>query len=107
MDWIGPRPVQGACAVPLHLDNHDLIKVVRQPKLWVISHGLLMIEKEFAAKAEADTEEIGVGALCEQKVLVISETDPRLTWPERELVRQLGDKLYGYAKEAQHGRLDP
>jgi hypothetical protein len=25
---------------------------------------------------------------------------------ERELVRQLGDKLYGYAKEARHGRLD-
>ena len=32
--------------------------------------------------------------------------DERLTWPERELVRQLGDKLYGkraQAKEAQHG----
>ena len=42
----------------------------------------------------------------EQKVLVVSEADPRLTWPERELVRQLGDKLYGMRKEAGHGRLD-
>ena len=25
--------------------------------------------------------------------------DERLTWPERELVRQLGDKLYGKREE--------
>jgi hypothetical protein len=25
----------------------------------------------------------------------VSIDDPRLTWPERELVRQLGEKLYG------------
>jgi hypothetical protein len=31
----------------------------------------------------------------EQRVLVISEDDERLSWPERELIRQLGDKLYG------------
>jgi hypothetical protein len=40
----------------------------------------------------------------EQRVLVIAENDERLTWPERELVRQLGDKLYGdctQRKEAQ------
>ena len=28
-------------------------------------------------------------------ILVVSEQDPRLSWPERELVRQLGAKLYG------------
>jgi hypothetical protein len=28
-------------------------------------------------------------------VLVIAADDQRLTWPERELVRQLGEKLYG------------
>ena len=27
--------------------------------------------------------------------LVIAEQDPRLTWPEQELVRQLGTKLFG------------
>ncbi len=52
-------------------------------------------------------EEIKREGWREQKVLVVSETDPRLTWPERELVRQLGDKLYGHIKEARHGRLDP
>ncbi len=40
----------------------------------------------------------------EQRVLAVSLDDARLTWPERELIRQLGDKLYGdrsKRKEAQ------
>jgi hypothetical protein len=32
-------------------------------------------------------------------ILVIAEQDPRLTSPERELVRQLGAKLYGGRSE--------
>ena len=28
-------------------------------------------------------------------ILVVKANDARLTWPERELVRQLGRKLYG------------
>lgn len=31
----------------------------------------------------------------EQGVLVIAANDHRLTWPEREMIRQLGEKLYG------------
>ena len=31
----------------------------------------------------------------EQGVLVIAAEDGRLTWPERELVKRLGEKLYG------------
>jgi len=31
----------------------------------------------------------------EQGVLAVSVDDHRLTWPERELVEQLGTKLYG------------
>jgi hypothetical protein len=31
----------------------------------------------------------------EQGVLVVTANDERLTWPERALVRQLGEKLYG------------
>ena len=31
----------------------------------------------------------------EQRVLAVSLDDARLTWPERELIRQLGEKLYG------------
>ena len=41
----------------------------------------------------------------EQGILVIAENDHRLTWPERELVRQLGAKLYGKRQDAgvRHG----
>lgn len=39
----------------------------------------------------------------EQGVLVVSAEDPRLTWPERELVRQLGRKLYGDPKHQREG----
>ncbi|MBL9066238.1 MAG: hypothetical protein JNN10_08095 [Sphingopyxis sp.] len=36
----------------------------------------------------------------ETGVLAISAADPRLSWPERELVRQLGEKLYGQSPAA-------
>lgn len=40
----------------------------------------------------------------EQGVLAVAVDDERLTWPERELVRQLGEKLYGGRRqEAQNG----
>jgi hypothetical protein len=41
----------------------------------------------------------------EQGLLAVSLDDQRLTWPERELIRQLGEKLYGQRlgqKEARH-----
>ena len=40
----------------------------------------------------------------EQGVLVIAENDHRLTWPERELIRQLGEKLYGDNRKRQESR---
>ena len=39
----------------------------------------------------------------DHSILVVSPDDDRLTWPERELVRQLGEKLYGHKEEAHHG----
>lgn len=39
-------------------------------------------------------------AFHDQGVLVVSIADPRLTWAERELVRQLGERLYGTRKAA-------
>ena len=30
---------------------------------------------------------------CEQGMLAVSIEDDRLTWPEKELIRQLGEKL--------------
>ena len=32
-------------------------------------------------------------------ILVVTDQDPRLSWPERELIRQLGAKLYGERPE--------
>ena len=31
----------------------------------------------------------------DQKIQVVNADDNRLTWPEREFIRQIGDKLYG------------
>ena len=39
----------------------------------------------------------------EQGVLAVSVEDGRLSWPERELVRQLGEKLYGKRRMDAHG----
>jgi hypothetical protein len=36
-------------------------------------------------------------------VLVVASNDQRLTWPKRELVRQLGERLYGKRKETARG----
>lgn len=55
--------------------------------------------------ARRDPEEVKRDGWREQKILVVSPEDQRLTWPERELVKQLGEKLYGgrRAKEVRHG----
>ncbi len=52
-----------------------------------------------------DPEQVKRDGWQEQGVLVIAENDQRLTWPERELVKQLGSKLYGKrsGREARHG----
>jgi hypothetical protein len=42
----------------------------------------------------------------EQGMLAVSVDDQRLTWPERELVRQLGEKLYGKRTAGQGARHD-
>jgi len=40
-------------------------------------------------------EKIKADGWREQGLLAVSIDDQRLTWPERELIRQLGEKLYG------------
>lgn len=40
----------------------------------------------------------------EQRVLAMSIDDARLTWPERELIRQLGEKLYGDRNQPKEAR---
>jgi len=54
-----------------------------------------------------DPEQVKRDGWQEQQMLAVSLDDHRLTWPERELVRQLGEKLYGKlpaVREVRHGR---
>ena len=45
--------------------------------------------------ARRPADEIKREGWREQGILVIAAEDGRLTWPERELIRRLGEKLYG------------
>ena len=49
-----------------------------------------------------DPEAIKREGWRDQKILVISPDDTRLDWVERELLRRIGDRLYG-SKERRHG----
>ncbi len=48
-------------------------------------------------------EEVKRDGWHEQGLLAVSVDDDRLTWPERELVRQLGERLYGKREEKRDG----
>jgi hypothetical protein len=50
-------------------------------------------------------EEIKREGWHEHGILVVSEHDQRLTWPERQFIRQLGERFFGKRKcvEAQDG----
>jgi hypothetical protein len=53
-----------------------------------------------------DPEQVKREGWHEQGLLAVRIDDQRLTWPQRELVEQLGTKLYGKrasTKEARHG----
>ena len=49
-----------------------------------------------------DPEEIKLEGWQDQHILVISPEDARLDWSERELLRRIGNRLYGH-KEHRHG----
>lgn len=49
-----------------------------------------------------DADQVKRDGWQEQGMLAVSIEDDRLTWPEKELVRQLGDRLYGKRKEETH-----
>lgn len=51
-----------------------------------------------------DPEQVKREGWHEQGLLAVSLEDTRLTWPERELVRQLGEKLYGPRPSDEGGR---
>ncbi len=47
-----------------------------------------------------DPDQVKRDGWQEHGLLAVSVDDHRLTWPEREMVRQLGDKLYGPRMQA-------
>ena len=47
-----------------------------------------------------DPEQVKRDGWHEQDMLAVSVDDHRLTWPERELVRQLRERRYGKRPEA-------
>ena len=47
-----------------------------------------------------DPEAIKRQGWHEMGLLVVQVHDQRLTWPEQELVKQLGEKLYGVLRQA-------
>ena len=51
-----------------------------------------------------DPEQVKREGWHEQRVLAVSLDDDRLTWPERELIRQLGEKLYGDRNRVKEAR---
>lgn len=67
--------------------------------------GMRLTPKGYGGKRR-DPEQVKRDGWLEQNMLAVSLNDCRLTWPERELVRQLGEKLYGKLppkKETRHG----
>lgn len=50
----------------------------------------------------SDPEQVKREGWREQQILVISLDDARLDWVERELLRRIGERLYG-PKERRHG----
>lgn len=53
-----------------------------------------------------DPERVKRDGWREQGLLAVSVEDERLNWPERELVRQLGERLYGKREEGSDDRVD-
>jgi hypothetical protein len=56
--------------------------------------GMRFAPKGYGGKRR-DPERVKREGWQEQQMLAVSLDDHRLTWPERELVRQPGEKLYG------------
>jgi hypothetical protein len=50
-------------------------------------------------------EQVKRDGWLEHGILVVNEDDQRLSWPERQLIQQLGERLFGkrQPKEARDG----
>ena len=53
---------------------------------------------------QIDVEKIKREAFNNDGILVVKVDDERLSWPEKELIKQIGDKIYKNKKGAKHGK---
>ena len=45
-----------------------------------------------------DAEAVKQNAFHDQRILVVNLDDSRIAWPERQIMEQVGEKLYGKKK---------
>jgi hypothetical protein len=57
--------------------------------------------------ARRSPEQVKQDGWREQGLLAVSLDDQRLSWPEREFVRQIGEKLYGNRASSQQSNQRP
>jgi hypothetical protein len=55
--------------------------------------------------ARRPAEDVKRDGWREQGLLAVSVDDQRLSWPEREFIRQIGDKLYGNPTSDHHPQM--
>jgi hypothetical protein len=61
-------------------------------------NGMRFVPKGYGGERRS-ADQVKQDGWREQGVLAVAVDDDRLTWPEQELVRQLGEKLYGKRAE--------
>ena len=53
---------------------------------------------------QIDAEKIKREGWNHDGILVVKVDDERLSWPEKELIKQIGDKIYKNKKGAKHAK---
>ncbi len=53
---------------------------------------------------QIDAEKIKREAFNNDGILVVKVDDERLSWPEKELIKQIGDKIYKNKKGEKNGK---
>ena len=53
---------------------------------------------------QIDAEKIKREGWNNDGILVVKVDDERLSWPEKELIKQIGDKIYKNKKGAKHAK---
>ena len=53
---------------------------------------------------QIDAEKIKREAFNNDGILVVKVNDERLSWPEKELIKQIGDKIYKNKKGEKNGK---